>query len=262
MHLNFENLNVGEPYDRPFLANLWGYKDWHAIGRGAVTPKNDKKIVFFVTKEKQDVLTQYMDNLEDDLLYMEGEKFHSSDNRIINSNESSDELYLFYREKHHAPFIYYGRIYLISYEKKISKPSKFVFSISKTDAISMRSLLTENITHGQVDMSFIPDMEGRQRIIQHVTYERSRRNRNKAIEIHGTKCKVCEFDFNSFYGQDLARDYIEIHHIKPINESYGTVNPETDLLPLCSNCHSMIHRDQNRFISVIDLGKIIKRNRV
>ena len=260
MSISFENLNEGESYERPYLASLWGYKDWHAIGRGVVTPRNENKIVFFITKEKQDVLTQYVDKLEDGLLYIEGEIRHTTDNRIITSNESGDELYLFYREKHHSPFIYYGRIYLVSYEMNISKPSKFIFSISKTDAISMSSLLTENITHGQVDTTFTPDMEGKQRIIQHVIYERSRKNRNRAIEIHGTKCKVCEFDFNSLYGQSLARDYIEIHHIKPINESHGTVNPETDLVPLCSNCHSMIHRNQNQSLSVNDLKKVIKSN--
>jgi 5-methylcytosine-specific restriction protein A len=89
--------------------------------------------------------------------------------------------------------------------------------------------LTEEITHGQVEEDYIPDIEGKKRIIKHIAYERSLKNRAKAIEIHGTKCIVCGFDFNKFFGKKLARDYIEIHHIKSITEKEIPINPETDL---------------------------------
>ena len=31
---------------------MWGYASFHAIARGVVTPKDDNKIVLFVTEEK------------------------------------------------------------------------------------------------------------------------------------------------------------------------------------------------------------------
>jgi len=261
MPVRFELLTTGMNYDRNYLAGIWGYQDWHAIGRGVVTPSGDNKIVLFVTKEKQESLTQYVDRFEDDLLYMEGESNHAADVRIVNSLYSNDEVYLFYRRIHHSPFTYYGRVYLATYSLLSDDASKFVFSTSKADAISIGSQTTEEETHGDNEDGYIPDDEGRRRLRQHICYERSRRNRRRAIEVHGTKCKVCGFDFNSFYGNDLARDYIEIHHIKSIAESEGPVDPDNDLIPLCSNCHSMVHRDRTRIMPIAELRVLLRTYR-
>ena len=74
-------------------------------------------------------------------------------------------------------------------------------------------------------------------------FERNPKLRQKAIEIHGVECKVCGFNFEKMYGS-IGKNFIEIHHIKPmysIREEI-VVNPNIDLVPLCSNCHKMIHR--------------------
>lgn len=62
--------------------------------------------------------------------------------------------------------------------------------------------------------------------------------------------------------EELGKDYIEVHHIKPnlkliseINSEY-VVDPEKDLIPVCSNCHSMLHRKING-ISV-DVERLIE----
>lgn len=74
-------------------------------------------------------------------------------------------------------------------------------------------------------------------------YERSAVNRLRCIAHWGTRCWVCEFDFSEFYGQ-LGEGFIEVHHVVPLARYDGPteVDPVTDLVPLCSNCHSMIHR--------------------
>lgn len=74
-------------------------------------------------------------------------------------------------------------------------------------------------------------------------YERSSINRAACIEIHGAVCKACGFDFGRFYGE-LGRGFIEVHHTQMVARlSPGTIlNPETDLVPVCPNCHSMLHR--------------------
>lgn len=66
-------------------------------------------------------------------------------------------------------------------------------------------------------------------------YERKLKNRIKAIEIHGTKCIVCNFDFKEVYG-DHGKDFIEIHHLRPLNtlETAMEINPSTDLVPVYS----------------------------
>lgn len=54
-------------------------------------------------------------------------------------------------------------------------------------------------------------------------------------------CECCGFDFSRAY--DISDEYIEVHHLTPISETDGAheVNAETDLVPLCANCHRMIH---------------------
>jgi predicted HNH restriction endonuclease len=73
--------------------------------------------------------------------------------------------------------------------------------------------------------------------LQAIRSVRSPRNLKEAIRIHGKKCRCCGFDFELVYESDLAGSYIEIHHIKSIIKTEGIVNPSTDLMPLCSNCH-------------------------
>lgn len=96
--------------------------------------------------------------------------------------------------------------------------------------------------------------------IQYYTtkYERSIANRNAAIKIHGSKCMVCGFDFEETYGE-LGKNFIEVHHVKPlssINQEIN-VNPETDLVCLCSNCHRMIHRRRDSILTIEKLRSLI-----
>jgi 5-methylcytosine-specific restriction protein A len=86
---------------------------------------------------------------------------------------------------------------------------------------------------------------------------RSAENRRKAIEHHGVECAVCGFNFEKAYGE-LGKGFIEIHHRHPLGESDAEVlvNPETDLIPLCPNCHRMIHRKISGDIGIDDLKEI------
>lgn len=74
-------------------------------------------------------------------------------------------------------------------------------------------------------------------------YERSPSNRVACIAAHGSRCKVCGFDFGAVYGA-MARGYIEVHHRVPVSKMGGSyrVDPVNDLIPLCANCHAAIHR--------------------
>lgn len=73
-------------------------------------------------------------------------------------------------------------------------------------------------------------------------YERNREARRRCIALFGKACCVCGFDFQQKYG-DIGTGFIEVHHLIPlhkIGKEYG-VNPETDLRPVCPNCHAMLH---------------------
>ena len=103
--------------------------------------------------------------------------------------------------------------------------------------------------------------EGAKKTITVNQYERNQIARQKCIKINGCRCAVCGIDFESMYG-DIGRGFIHVHHIVPISsigESYK-VDPVTDLVPVCPNCHAMLHRGKGgKVLTVEELrAKIIK----
>lgn len=90
-------------------------------------------------------------------------------------------------------------------------------------------------------------------------YERNPTARKECIEKHGKICKVCGFDFEKMYGE-LGQDFIHIHHVVPISEigkSYK-IDSDKDLVPVCPNCHAMLHRGKHgKVLSVEELREII-----
>lgn len=85
-------------------------------------------------------------------------------------------------------------------------------------------------------------VEGTRIMIQVNAYERSPEARRRRLEHHGRVCVVCGFDFEKFYGS-VAAGYVHVHHLKPIatiGRQY-VVDPLVDLVPVCANCHSVIH---------------------
>ncbi|RXN73701.1 hypothetical protein D0Z62_07820 [Providencia rettgeri] len=104
-------------------------------------------------------------------------------------------------------------------------------------------------------------VEGAKKQIIVNSYERDREARNKAIEIHGVNCLVCGMNFESVYGE-IGIGFIHIHHLKPlytIDEEYS-VNPEIDLVPVCPNCHAMLHRNKE-MLSIEELKNLIQKNK-
>lgn len=74
-------------------------------------------------------------------------------------------------------------------------------------------------------------------------YERNRLNREACLAAKGTTCLVCDFNFLETYGA-LGENFIHVHHVVPVSllgEGY-VVDPLKDLVPVCANCHSMMHR--------------------
>lgn len=97
----------------------------------------------------------------------------------------------------------------------------------------------------------------------HVEFERARRNpqlRAACIAHYGYQCQVCGLDFAEAYGEELGSMYIEVHHLKPIStfDDEHDVDPITDLVPLCANCHAMIHRGKDGALTLGELRKQYK----
>ena len=74
-------------------------------------------------------------------------------------------------------------------------------------------------------------------------YERNQKARRACVAKKGYRCMVCGCDFEAMYGE-IGKDFIHVHHVTPI-ASIGKeykLNVETDLVPVCPNCHYMLHR--------------------
>jgi len=89
-------------------------------------------------------------------------------------------------------------------------------------------------------------------------YERNSKARVRCIEEHGAVCKVCSFDFERAYGE-IGRGFIHVHHKTPLEQITETyeVDPVKDLVPVCPNCHAMLHGEKNEVMSVEELRNII-----
>lgn len=85
------------------------------------------------------------------------------------------------------------------------------------------------------------EMEGQVNIQTVLTRERSQRNRQLCLGIHGEVCGICGFNPIEVYGD--AGSIIEVHHKQPLGNLSNPelYDPKNDLIPLCPNCHRAVH---------------------
>jgi hypothetical protein len=85
--------------------------------------------------------------------------------------------------------------------------------------------------------------EGSKRERRHLATERSPAVRAAALALQGTDCRVCGFSYADRYGS-LGVGFAEVHHLKPLGSlrKSAQVNPKTDVIVVCGNCHRMLHR--------------------
>jgi hypothetical protein len=175
-------LTIGAKYARPELAERWGYSSHHAISRGVVTPQGEKLIILFVTRMKQETLTQYRDYLSGDLLFWEGQEKHGTDDRVIDAEKAGDEIHLFYREVHHCPFEYMGRVLLLNAIRKTDAPSQFVFRLEHDQGA------TDDLERFRGEIEAIPDVTERQEVRKARVGQG--RFRKCLLDLWGSRCAV------------------------------------------------------------------------
>jgi predicted HNH restriction endonuclease len=114
--------------------------------------------------------------------------------------------------------------------------------------------------------------EGYKELAETAIYERSSCLRNYAIKYYKKddriSCHCCSFNFSDFYGKELGDSFIEIHYTKPILK-YEDDDIESILstamgsvIPVCSNCHRMIHRTRFKPLKIQSLVNSINENGV
>jgi len=86
-------------------------------------------------------------------------------------------------------------------------------------------------------------IEGTSRQLTQTVYERNRYARMLCLKHHGHSCAVCQFNFETKYG-DIGKEFIHVHHLKQLSNigAAHITNPVVDLRPVCPNCHAMLHK--------------------
>jgi 5-methylcytosine-specific restriction enzyme A len=183
-----------------------------------------------------------------------------SDNPI-NLKPIGKYSYLFYYERGHA----FGKKYSIN-----ELPEDDVF---KADISYMLELYKLVIFRGGTsefdnDQTSLPDqnqdisLSEERKYRYHLSLDRNKRLVSEVKRIHGYSCEVCGMNFEKAYGP-IGEEYIEAHHKLPLHllKENGPVSlsAKNDFAVVCSNCHSMLHRDDSKITFDEFRNKFLKR---
>jgi 5-methylcytosine-specific restriction protein A len=155
--------------------------------------------------------------------------------------------------------------------KSIEQHLEYRWSKSKAKHKDVRALVdsyraklalsvTELIYPDEVHVQPTGFTEGALKQVTINAYERDPKARTVCIAKFGAICQVCDFDFEKTYGE-IGKGFIHVHHkvdLATIGESYQ-VDPINDLVPVCPNCHAMLHTEKPA-MGIEKLRQIIQDN--
>ena len=152
-------------------------------------------------------------------------------------------------------------VFDIASEQDLLRASQLIISAAAT--LKQRTTVTfirrpDHLLTGEVDAR-VAYQEGAVRQVSVNAYERNQEAREECLRRLGRSCVVCGFNFLEAYG-DKARDYIQVHHIRPIARAGGAylLNPTNDLRPVCPNCHAVIHRKDPPY-EIAEVKRMLRR---
>ncbi len=127
-------------------------------------------------------------------------------------------------------------------------------------AIGMGLSLLDIVLKDDIESDAVGYAEGALKRTVTNRYERNRINRILCIKHFGYDCQICGMNFEQEYGQ-IGHDFIHVHHIVPVSQigSDYIINPLEDLVPVCPNCHAMLHRTEPPLTPDVLRGLLTKR---
>ncbi|EAS40754.1 HNH endonuclease [Photobacterium profundum] len=167
-------------------------------------------------------------------------------------NEYSTEYFLeaIYTDYGHEQFLVALRSTAlhVTYYNSLNKGrrtsiSKIIERLSKKYRLDVELF---SIYPDEIDEKSFPEGMAKKVVIN--SFERNKTARNSCIEEYGLSCSVCEFNFEKAYGE-LGTGFIHVHHVVDISSiGYAyQVDPKKDLVPVCPNCHAMLHKRKPAF---------------
>jgi 5-methylcytosine-specific restriction protein A len=193
--------------------------------------------------------------------YWDGEFFHWEATARSHANQPLMEslldpgrlsqTFLFTRIGDRLPFTFEGVVCIESVE--LLRPVKVIWRLT---TYPYNTLEVKNDDVNLCEQAFV---EGKVSRILVNRYERNPLARRICIQTHGINCAVCDFNFRDFYG-DMGDGYIQVHHLIPLaslGKEYN-LQPNQDLVPVCPNCHAMLHMSTPAF-SIAELRRKIAK---
>lgn len=148
----------------------------------------------------------------------------------------------------------------------LSRHLDYYEQVSQTKVVKRREIYDKFLT--LIDSNLIinyPDeidedetfIEGKSKKVSVNVFERNPIGRRKCIEHFGCNCQICGFNFAQVYG-NIGKDFIHVHHIVDIStiDSEYKVDPIKDLIPVCPNCHAMLHRKRPAY-NISEIKKLL-----
>jgi len=113
------------------------------------------------------------------------------------------------------------------------------------------------------DNLFIEGLKSR--LEEYEYFTRDPEAREKCLKKWGYTCFICGKDLEDVYGQ-AGKNKIEVHHLKQICEGYRVTDPENDLIPVCPDCHTIIHTrnpmyDPIEITQMLEIIELIEENK-
>ena len=215
------HLAIGSHYVLQDIADLMEMNIAAAMRKGVLSRTGENAIVLLINLKKESYATPYVDHIDNDVLYWEGQlKQRFVENRM---NTGEYEIFVFVRDRVKTPYTYYGRaIPIASQYFAPGKPCKTKFSLYEYTPAFNQQYKEESLDQEQpygIDQGVIPTTRigtTIQRTVQH-TY------RKQALELWNNSCAVL--------GVEKPKILVA-SHIKPwrVADDHERIDPKNALI--------------------------------
>lgn len=211
------------------------------------------RVICFEIKPESNYWTLYLNISKTDLTYEQYIKLNSLSHNVIMETE---QVVTLYKED----------LAGINENASVIVNNLFEFLEKKLNNTLTNALKEEQFVLNETkEIQYENDdfyIEGAMESVFNNKYERNQKARIKCIEHYGAKCQICGFDFGKVYGEAF-KGKIEVHHKVPLYEikKEYVVDPINDLIPVCSNCHMILHSKNGGTYTVEEVQQLIKKNK-
>ena len=149
----------------------------------------------------------------------------------------------------------YARVKNLSFSEYLEDVKSLIYNEDLTSIPETQNMATI-ISNDNLMLS-----EGQKKLSLSTIYERNPKARKICLDYYGPICQICDFDAEKVYGLEF-KGKIQVHHKVPLNEigKNYIVDPIKDLIPVCPNCHMIIHSKKDSYYTIEDVYKMIKKS--